>query len=900
MEFRRRVLAGVVALGMAAAAPQAGRGELEEAPEAATAGFAAQATATVDWTRSVGTINRALFSSQGFMQIYTQPNPLVLHNYLLTNPAGTHTRLETWIHQMEPENDNDDPWTFDWERLHPEKMVRFIEDREAFARDLERFEMEPLSLLCYNVDWLRSGNEDDPVANKEEWAEFAAAVVEAWNGSGADYRPRMRLAQVWNEPNMPHFYGGTSESYFELYRTTAERLHRNYPGVMVSGPAVSYAWHTEPDRWMEEFLRECGPQTDFISFHHYGPMGEGVEPLTEKVVKWATKFREIPGKEQGKVAITETDAWFIGWPKIQFMLERQFRFLDLSDLLLAVHHFSCLAYNESGNYTFGIIDEQGGVIEGTFWPYWLFRNLIGQQAHALRGGKDAAGFDLVASFEDRGGERLATAVFHNKRDTPLRVETALFLPPSGQDRVLVSNRLTEGRYRVDKVWRVPAGREAVRLELAFGPGEALALNLQTPGMRHFAFRDLNNQEYPWIGLTANTTDVTLGESFEVEAEVVNTLLSPVSGTLALGMIPAGWAVEALGEGASVVDLAPGARQTARFRLTAATLAEEGYAGPFAWLDDGRGEPLERLDRIAASIATTVKIHSPLHLQALPLPIEAVAGETNQATLQVTNDSGNAQQIVVTFRAPAGMTATTTRQEATVKPDGRVRLEFPFEIPAGTPPGTYTGELSATFAGVSAQRPIRVVVHPGAPAAAATPLDLTPHLNFDAISFRTDRAAFDSEAMGMFAYPGDYTPSGRIVRVRGVPFRMADLEAPRNVVLPSGQRIEVPRGRYRGAAMMGFGHDGKHPGAWTFHYADGTSQAVDSQIPEWCSPLPEGPENFREAFTAPHRYTPGGPALPSCQLYDWTLATDATRELVAIELPRMKHAYLFAVTLLGKE
>jgi hypothetical protein len=120
------------------------------------------------------------------------------------------------------------------------------------------------------------------------------------------------------------------------------------------------------------------------------------------------------------------------------------------------------------------------------------------------------------------------------------------------------------------------------------------------------------------------------------------------------------------------------------------------------------------------------------------------------------------------------------------------------------------------------------------------------------------------------------------------------------VLPLGQRVEVPADHYAGAAMIGFGHDGKHPGTWTFHYADGTSSTVDSQIPEWCSPVPEGPENFHEAFTAPTRYVPAGLAEPATQMYAWTLPVDPSRALAAIEMPVMEDAYLFAVTLLAAE
>jgi hypothetical protein len=152
-------------------------------------------------------------------------------------------------------------------------------------------------------------------------------------------------------------------------------------------------------------------------------------------------------------------------------------------------------------------------------------------------------------------------------------------------------------------------------------------------------------------------------------------------------------------------------------------------------------------------------------------------------------------------------------------------------------------------------------------------------------------------MGLFVYPGDFTPSGRVVKVKGMPFRIPSLEDNRkNAIEPRGQKLNVPAGSYSGVAFMGFGHSGKHPGTWTFHYADGSSEKIESQIPEWCTPAPEG---FDVAFTAPHRYIPGGPAHPACEWFTWELKTQEGKHLTAITLPEMKNAYLFAVTVVEK-
>jgi glycosyl hydrolase family 39 (putative alpha-L-iduronidase) len=203
-----------------------------------------EATAVIDWTRTDGIVNRALFSTQGFMQIYKCDDPMVMDTFKLTNPHDTQTRLETYIHQMEPVNDNDDPNVMNWAKMYPQKMIRFIDDRKSFENELDSQGIETLSLLCYLAPWLKSEDIENPIKDIDEWVEFACAVIESYNGKGEDYRPILRYVEIWNEPNMEMFYTGSMESYFKLFNAAADRIHRDYPGVMVGGPASCLALQT--------------------------------------------------------------------------------------------------------------------------------------------------------------------------------------------------------------------------------------------------------------------------------------------------------------------------------------------------------------------------------------------------------------------------------------------------------------------------------------------------------------------------------------------------------------------------------------------------------------------------------------------------------------------------------
>lgn len=72
--------------------------------------------------------------------------------------------------------------------------------------------------------------------------------------------------EVWNEPDIPNFFNGTIEDYFELYANTANTIKELEPSLMVGGPATSKS------KWINEFKLFCETNNvpfDFVSTHHY-------------------------------------------------------------------------------------------------------------------------------------------------------------------------------------------------------------------------------------------------------------------------------------------------------------------------------------------------------------------------------------------------------------------------------------------------------------------------------------------------------------------------------------------------------------------------------------------------------------------------------------------------------
>lgn len=852
---------------------------------------------SVDWGKSTGDINRAIFSTQGFMQVYVCEDPRVMDTFDLLNPWGTQTRLETYIHRMEPENDNDDPNVFNWEKFHPQKMIRFIDKRSEFSDTLDFLGMDRLFLACYMVEWLKSGNPDYPIKNNDEWAEFVAAVVETYNGSGDDYQLNLKYVEVWNEPNMSDFYSGTMQSYFDLFNTVADRIHRDYPGVMVGGPALTHAPHCAPDEWMEEFIKHCGKKADFISYHHYGPQGEPVSVLTDDIKKWVGKFRAIPGKEKGQVMLTELDAWFHGWPKAKHIMERQFRFLDLSDYINSIHHFCCLAYNEAGNYTFGIVNTQGGVLPGTFWPYWLFRNLAGDKSYYVKQGPGEKNIDLIASSISKDGQFLGTAVLRNKTSKPMNVPVQLFFEPANEDRVLAFNSITQNFKGIEKVKRIPAGSHKFSADIKLDPDEGLALTLQEEGKRIYRFRDMNNQEMPWLSIESDKDVLDFQESCTLDVHLLNTTFKPVAGAIVISGLPEGWKAELVKGAAEVAGLPFGKEHECSFRIKMESVVPGEMFSPYAELIIPGGSSRD-LDQTPHSIPYSIKGKNPFKSQILPLPVFAVPGETNQVTLQIENQISREISGEFSITLPPGLTPQDAPDTFKLGPNEMKRFQFPFKISENTGPETVQGNIVIHFMGTTFKNDFAVEIVDKKPVTKAIPMNLNEYNNLDAAAFFRDRLDYDRSKIGLFVYPADYTPSERLVNIRGVPYRFSSLEnGKKNVILPLGQTIPVPEDQYTGVSFIGYGQNGKHPGEWKFHYTDGSVETKQSQVPEWCSPTPPG---FEVAFNAPYRYIQGGPAHPACQLWVWTIETNPDKILASVELPDFKKdAFIFAITLLKK-
>lgn len=145
---------------------------------------------------------------------------------------------------------------------------------------------------------------------------FVAHLVERY---GADEVAQWYF-ELWNEPDITHYWRGTVEEYCKLYDYSVAGATKAFPRVKIGGPGST----DKGSPFLRHFLNHCiheqnevtgqtGTQIDFMSFHtkgaYYNPRrtyGHPVEPVSPSVSKMMydiqrclaviNEFPELTGK----------------------------------------------------------------------------------------------------------------------------------------------------------------------------------------------------------------------------------------------------------------------------------------------------------------------------------------------------------------------------------------------------------------------------------------------------------------------------------------------------------------------------------------------------------------------------------------------------------------------------
>jgi hypothetical protein len=128
----------------------------------------------------------------------------------------------------------------------------------------------------------------------EDWDRW-----EAWvRATAREHRHREVLWEVWNEPDIPRFWGGTREQFHEAYLRAYRVLRQELgPGAWIGGPSLSD--YDGPH--LAAFLDFCvrhGCEANFVTWHELSP---DIPGIADRLAEARRTLLEHPGYAAARV-----------------------------------------------------------------------------------------------------------------------------------------------------------------------------------------------------------------------------------------------------------------------------------------------------------------------------------------------------------------------------------------------------------------------------------------------------------------------------------------------------------------------------------------------------------------------------------------------------------------------
>jgi hypothetical protein len=243
-----------------------------------------------------------------------------------------------------------------------------------------------------------------PPSDNQKMADICKNIVRHYNdGWNNGYTYGIEHWEIWNEPDLYHFWSGTALEFTTMYGVIANTLKTYNPSLKIIGPAVS----SMVSEWfVDEFLAgvsQFNYPLDGFSYHMYymanphgfAQMDERVEQKLaqyglEDVPHYLTEWNNYSYSSNGTTEIWRNDP-FSGASTAASLI-----YLQETELVQA-HRY------RANEFLFGLFDDNSNITYSGM-AYQQFSSFKDHTNRLTTAGGDSLGFALLAGYNSAGNE----------------------------------------------------------------------------------------------------------------------------------------------------------------------------------------------------------------------------------------------------------------------------------------------------------------------------------------------------------------------------------------------------------------------------------------------------------------------------------------------------------------
>lgn len=109
-----------------------------------------------------------------------------------------------------------------------------------------------------------------PPADFDKWASICAQIVKHYNeGWNNGFYFDIEKWEVWNEPDLGHFWSGTPQQFYDLYQQTVLMIKNVNPNLKVGAAGFANIYNADFVQPFFDSISANNTPIDFISYHAY-------------------------------------------------------------------------------------------------------------------------------------------------------------------------------------------------------------------------------------------------------------------------------------------------------------------------------------------------------------------------------------------------------------------------------------------------------------------------------------------------------------------------------------------------------------------------------------------------------------------------------------------------------